>query len=208
VRPLVYTLLAASVCLASAVSAPAQQIRKWVDKDGVVHYGDVVPPEYADRDRVILNDQAVRVGFEKGELSDADRAEMVRLAEQEEREQQAADELARRDRMLLDTYLTVSDIEELRDRRIELLESQIKVTEQYLNNLRKHLGTLEREAKRYENNEDAALPSELALEISRTTASISLYEENLTRTRREQEVVRTAFADDIDRFRELKQGRL
>ena len=195
------------LCIAAA-DATAQQIRKWVDKDGVVHYGHVVPPEYADRDRIILNDQAVAVGFEEGEITEEERAELARKAAAEERIRIAAEEVARRDRMLLDTYLSVSDIEELRDRRIELLESQIKVTEQDLSNLRKHLRSLEREAERYADDEGAGIPAELALEISRTSASIALYEENLTRTRDEQDLVRTAFAADIDRFVELKNSNL
>ena len=200
-------IVATGLCLLAAAGS-AQQIRKWVDKDGVVHYGDRVPPEYADRDRQILNEQAVTVGFEEGEITEEERAEFARIAAEEERRRLAAADIARRDRMLLDTYLTVTDIEELRDRRIELLESQIKVTEQYLNNLRKHLRTLEREAERYGENAGAGLPPELALEISRTIASITLYEENLTRTRGEQEGVRTTFAADIDRFVELKGSRL
>jgi hypothetical protein len=209
VKSQLITLLVAATGLSVAASeATAQQIRKWVDKDGVVHYSDVVPPEFADRDRIILNEQAVGVGFEEGEITPEERAELARLAAEEERRRIAEEDIARRDRMLLDTYLSVSDIEELRDRRIELLESQIKVTEQYLSNLRKHLGTLEREAARYADNEGAGLPPDLALEISRTNASIALYEENLARTRGEQNLVRTAFADDIDRFLELKGRRL
>ena len=189
-------------------SASAQKIRKWVDKDGVVHYSDVVPPEYADRDRDILNEQAVLIGSEQGEITAEEQAEIDRLAAEERDRRISDEEKQRRDRMLLDTYLSVSDIEELRDRRIELLESQIKVTEQYLNNLHKRLRALEREAERYDGEDGAGLPPELALEMSRTLASISLYQDNLARTRGEQDVLREAFAADISRFQELKGDRL
>jgi Domain of unknown function (DUF4124) len=204
---LIIVLTAAAGLSIVMADTSAQQIRKWVDKDGVVHYGDRVPPEFADRDRVILNEQAVPLGFEEGEITPEERAELNRIAAEQERERVAQEDAARRDRMLLETYLSVNDIEELRDRRIELLESQIKVTEQYLNNLRKHMRTLEREAERYDDSEGAGLPPDLALEMSRTAASISLYEENLARTRSEQDVVRQAFASDIDRFVELKGRR-
>lgn len=199
---------ATSLGLLVTSGASAQQIRRWVDKDGVVHYSDIVPPEHADRDRQILNGQGVSVGSEQGEITEEERAEAARIAAEKEQRRLADAETARRDRMLLDTYLTVEDIEELRDRRIELLESQIKVTEQYLDNLRKHLRTLEREAERYTGAEGAGVPPNLALDISRTSASISLYEENLARTRNEQESLRAAFAADIDRFVELKGRRL
>ena len=41
-----------------------------------------------------------------------------------------------RDRMLIETYLSVADIERLRDQRLELLAAQYRVTEQNINNLR------------------------------------------------------------------------
>jgi hypothetical protein len=112
--------------------------------------------------------------------------------------------------MLLDTYLSVSDIEDLRDRRLELLESQIKVTELYLGNLRKRLVGLQAEAsdfKPYTTRPDAPqVPENLALDIRRTTASISLYEQTLSRTRSDQQALRVSFDEDIARFRELKGG--
>jgi hypothetical protein len=195
----------AGFCLVSAVSS-AQKVYRWVDDQGVVHFGDRVPPEYADQDRDILNHQAVTVGFEEGVVTEAERAELERLAAEEEARRLAREATARRDRVLLDTYLSVSDITELRDRRLELLDSQIKVTEQYLANLRKHLSSLEREGEQYENGDGGAagLPPQLALEISRVLASISLYEENLDRTRVEQDELREAFEADIERFRQLK----
>ena len=51
-----------------------QRLYKWTDHNGVVHYGDKIPPEYANLDRNVLNDQGVRVGFEEGEVTEAERA--------------------------------------------------------------------------------------------------------------------------------------
>jgi Domain of unknown function (DUF4124) len=198
----------------TSISGHAQQrqqqkrLYRWVDDAGVVHYGDSVPPEYAGSDRDVLNKQGVTVGFEEGVVTPEEQAEKDRKAAAEEAERQAKVDAARRDQVLLDTYLSVSEIEALRDRRLELLESQIKVTEQYLANLRKRLGTLKDEAKVYkpENTDPDApeLPDNLKLDISRTTASISLYEQTLTVTRNEQEQLKVAFAEDIDRFKQLK----
>ena len=199
-----------TICAVSAAigNANAQQIRRWVDDNGVVHYGEFVPPEYADRDRHVLNSQGIEIAFEEGEITEEERAELDRIAAEAETRRLEIERIARRDRMLLDTYLSVEDIEDLRDRRLELMESQIKVTEQYLSNLRKRLGDLQREAERLADSaaSGAGLPPELALDISRTTASISLYEENLNRTRAEQDDLHSAFASDINRFIELKSG--
>jgi hypothetical protein len=204
-------LVVAAIALPSTSSAQREQrLYKWTDSDGIVHYGDKVPPEYADRDRDVLNDQGVPIGFEEGEVTEAERAAAEQHAAVAEESRQARATVARRDRMLLETYSSVADIEELRNRRLELLESQIKVTELYLNNLRKRLVGLQAEAgkfKPYTTREDAPqIPEDLALDISRTTGLISLYEQTLARTRADQAELRNSFDNDIARFRELKGG--
>jgi hypothetical protein len=203
-------IVAAALIAVSAIPALAQPLYRWVDEDGVVHFGDRVPPEHAARSRQLLNNQGVQVGFEQGVLSEAERAEQAAAAELEEQARRERTEIARRDRMLLDTYLSVADIENLRDQRIGLLDSQIQVTEIYLTNLRQRLQRLHGEASRFSpfsDREDAPpVPANLEREISETMRSITVYEDALLRTRQEQEDLRTAFARDIARFRELKGG--
>lgn len=203
-------LLLAIAALTLSPCATAQKLYRWVDDKGVVHYGDTVPPEYANRDRNVLNQHGVTVGFEEGEVTPEERAAIERRAAEEETQRRARDEAIRRDNMLLETYLSVTDIEDLRDRRLELLESQIKVTELYLTNLRKRLVSLQEEAsnyKPYTANENARqVPENLAVDLSRTTASINLYEQMLSRTRQDQETLKESFEKDITRFKELKGG--
>jgi len=197
------------VLLVTAASAQ-QKLYRWVDNEGVVHYGDHIPPEFAEQDRRLLNSQGVTVGFEQGLITAEEQAEMDRLAAIAAAEQQAREDAARRDRMLLDTYLTVDDIEDLRDRRLELIDSQIRVTEFYLGNLRGRLESLRRDSLRFaphsENPDAPPIPEDLALDISRLEASINLYEQTLHRSREEQINLREAFALDIERFIELKGG--
>jgi len=210
-------LVVAALALPSIGGAQSRRDRdsgarlyKWTDRNGVVQYGDKIPPEYANLDRNVLNEQGVHIGFEEGEITPEERAVIEQRERALEAERAAKADIARRDRMLLETYLTVSDIEELRDRRLELLESQIKVTELYLGNLRKRLVGLQAEAsafKPYTTRTDAPqIPENLALDMRRTTASISLYEQTLARTRSDQQMLRTSFDADITRFRELKRG--
>lgn len=202
-------LVVAAIALPiGSAHSQSPKIHKWTDENGKTHYGDKVPPEYANRDRIVLNDQGVRVGFEEGEVTEEERAVIEEREREAEADRQTRAEIARRDRMLLETYSSVGDIQDLRDRRLELLESQIKLTEVYLANLRKKLVDLQAEAshfKPYTTKADAPqIPENLALDISRTTATIALYEQTLARTRADQEHVRNSFDKDISRFRELK----
>lgn len=196
--------------LSDGQSSGGTRLYKWRDRNGVMQYGDKIPPEYANVDRNLLNEDGVQVGFEEGEVTPEERAVIEERERELAAEQRRKVEIAQRDRMLLDTYLSVSDIEDLRDRRLELLESQIKVTELYLGNLRKRLIRLQDEAsvfKPYTVKPDAPqVPENLALDLSRTTASISLYEQTLSRTRADQKTLRESFDKDIARFRELKGG--
>ena len=207
-------LLTAAFALPWDSSAQQRQegtrLYRWTDKNGVVQFGDSIPPEYANTDRDVLNSQGVRVGFEEGEVTAEERAVIEQRQAAEEDRRRAAAAVARRDHMLLETYLTVKDIEDLRDRRLELLESQITVTERFLANLRKRLVALQEEAsafKPYTTRPDAPqAPPNLVLDISRTAASIGVYEQTLARTRAGQRSLRASFDSDVERFKELKGG--
>ena len=205
---LLRNLLLLTLVCAIGQSTVAQKLYRWVDRHGVVHYGDHVPPEYANEDRALLNDQGVEIGFEEGEITAEERAEIERQAALEAEQERLREEQARRDRILLDTYLSVAEIEDLRDRRIDLIDSQIRVTEFYITNLRNRLGSLERERARFaplsENENAPPMPDSLKVEISGTQESITLYENQLAQSREERTRLTASFAADIARFKELK----
>lgn len=199
-----------AVTLPLAVATAQTRLYRWVDDQGVVHYGDRIPPEYANRDRDVLNERGIRVDHEQGPLTEAEKKALEEQKAADEAARAARAETVRRDRMLLETYLSVADIEDLRDRRLELLDSKIKVTEAYLDNLRESLDRLYVEAGRfkpYSDREGAPeLPADLAAEIDSAENSIQVYEQQLERTRDDQVKLRASFEADIERFRELKGG--
>jgi hypothetical protein len=179
-------------------------VYRWVDDDGVVHFGDQVPPEYAPIDREVLNQQGITLRTEQGLLTE----EELAAERKAKAEKAAALAAARRDEVLLSTYLSVEEIEGLRDRRIELIEGQISVTENYLESLKKNLRHLQAEAsnfKPYSTDPEAEpIDDKLAKELSDTVESIALYEKTLVTTRTRQSRVVMAFDADIVRFKELK----
>jgi hypothetical protein len=211
----VATVLAAGPALAadkprttSKTSASTGKTYRWVDKDGVVHLGDHVPPEYASNQRQVLNEYGVPVGNQDGLKSAEQIAAEKAAAKKAAEERQKSILAARRDQVLLDTYLSVDEIEALRDRRLELIDTQIKVTENYLQGLRDILHKLQDEAssfKPYSKDPNAPpIDDRLAKELSNTMDSIMLYEKNLSSTKTRKAEVMGQFANDIDRFRELK----
>jgi ABC-type phosphate transport system auxiliary subunit len=170
------------------------EVYRWIDDNGVVHFGDAVPAEYAPIDRQVLNQYGITMRTEQGALT--------------EEEIEAALAAARRDEVLLSTYLSVEEIEALRNRRMELIDGQISVTNNYLQSLRDRLKKLQAEAntyKPYSKDPDAEpIDQKLADELADTADSIALYEKTLQDTRTRQGRVVMAFDADIARFKELK----
>ena len=192
--------------LAGAADAQTDKKKtyRWVDKDGQVHYGDSVPPEYAEQDRDILNRHGVPIGREEGTITPEEAAAMA-AAEKAERDEKKR---KLRDRVLLQTYQSVKELEVLRDTRLELVDAQLTIQEQSLANLRAQRAQIERMASRYapvNKSEDAApLPDELALDFERSANDIETQQANLVKRRDDRESIRLNFEADIARYKELR----
>lgn len=175
------------------------------DAQGQVHYGDSMPPACHDLDVEVLDQHGMVIREIEGA-----RTREARLAREaaEAAERQKREAATQHDRMLIDTYLTVADIERLRDQRLELLEVQYRVTQQNIASLQERQTRLQQQISRfkpYSSNENAPpLPDYLAEEMVNTVNSLKVYQAALEENKREQEELRRAFERDIRRFKELK----
>lgn len=186
---------------AGAAASTGRKLYKWVDEQGVTHYGDHIPPEYANQEQHVINSQGV---------------ETERIAAQGTPDQAAAEEQrkidaqqrASRDRNLLNTYSSVAEIERLRDQRLTLLADQIKVTGQFLEILNGRLKKLRANSvyfKPYSNDPKAPpMTDQFAEDLVRLGNDIRTQQENLREKRSEESTMSKQFESDITRFRELK----
>ena len=198
-------LLAAAAGAALAQSSDKQKkLYRWVDKNGQVHYGDSVPAEYAEQDRDVLNKQGVKVGREEGTVTPEEAA--AKAAEEKAAREEQKRKL--RDRVLLQTYQSVQELEVLRDARLDLVDAQLTIQEQSLSNLRAQRAQIQRMAARYApaNKDPGAdpLPDEIAADLERAATDIATQEANLERRRQERESIRQTFEADIKRYQELR----
>lgn len=181
-----------------------RRVYSWVDEDGVKHYGDSIPAEYAELPKNVLNEHAIKVGELEGkktpEQLEAERLEKERLIALEVRK--------RKDQALLATYLSVDEILMHRERRLELFQAQSRVTELYLRNLERRLAKLHTEASQYQPySDDPEAPligDDLAEDIRRTKETINKHESNLERFRSDEQQIIARFDVDITRFKALK----
>ena len=195
------------VLLAGAAAAQSEKQKKlyrWVDKNGQVHYGDSVPAEYAEQDREVLNRQGVPVGREEGTITPEEAAAKA-VADKAARDEQKR---KLRDRVLLQTYQSVQELEILRDNRLDLVDAQLTIQEQSLSNLRAQRAQIERMAARYVPANGTAdgqpLPDDVAVDLERSANDIQTQEANLERRRQERENIRQTFEADIERYKELR----
>jgi hypothetical protein len=184
-----------------------QKLYRWVDKQGQVHYGDSVPAEYAEQDRDVLNKQGVKVGREEGIITPEEAA--AKAAEFKAARVEQKRKL--RDRVLLQTYQSVQELEVLRDNRLDLVDAQLTIQEQSLSNLRAQRAQIERIAARYSpaNKDPSAepLPDEIARDLERSASDIDTQQANLLKRRQERENIRQTFEADIKRYQELRTVR-
>jgi hypothetical protein len=193
-----------AILLPFAAGAQDTKVYRWVDADGIVHYGDSIPAMYAEFPKEVLNDHGVTVENLAGKKT-AEQLEADRIAN----ERRVAQELQQRaDQALLATYLTVEEILMHRDRRVELLQAQSKVTELYLSNISRRLETLREDSamfKPYSEESDAPMiPEDLAADLRRSKETIKRHQRNLKKFQADEAQILARFDGDISRFKILK----
>jgi hypothetical protein len=194
-------LLASSGFAAGGSATNGRTLYKWVDEQGVTHYGDRIPPEYAAQERHVVNSQGV-------EISRLDAQKTPEALAAEDQKKLEAEQSKNRDRNLLNTYASVQEIERLRDQRVTLLTDQIKVTSQFLevlNGKLKKLRVSSMHFKPYNSEPNVpAMPDQIAEDLVRVGNDIRTQEQNLREKRSEETTMSKQFESDIVRFKELK----
>ena len=198
------TALSVLLLLPMIVGAQSGAAYTWVDDEGVRHYGDRIPVEYADKEKSVINEHGVVVGHIDGKKSEEQLA-----AERAAAELEMQKELQKRaDRALLATYQNVNEIEMHRDRRVELFQAQSRVTELYLRNLDRRLQVLKQESMKYRPyNSDPSAPMvepTLMRDIEETESTIARHQKNLEKYKQDEADIIQRFNGDIYRFRSLK----
>ncbi len=199
--PIALAALLLTAAMAAGAASGSPKFYKWVDEQGITHYGDRIPPEYASQEQHVINAHGVEV----------DHLDAQKTADQLAREDQQridAENNRNRDRNLLNTYVSLQEIERLRDQRLTLLSDQIKVTSQFLEILNGRLRKLRSNTMRYKPYSDdpraRPLPDDMAEDLVRVGSDIRTQEQNLQQKRTEDATMRAQFESDIARFKELK----
>ena len=176
---------------------------KWVDDQGEVHYGNSVPPEYADKERRKLNERGRTVKVYDAaktpeEIAEAARLEAIRL----EQERVAAAQ-ARKDHVLMATYSSEDDMLKTRDGKLAALEGLIQLTQRRIISMNNRMKQLTEDAADYERG-GKPVPDVLTRQIENIRVQTTENESFILIKLQEQDEINVLFQKDIARFRELQ----
>ena len=197
-----YALFAALLA-ASFAGQAAPEIKCWTNKDGVRECGNVVPPEYSQQGYVRKNERGITVESKDRAKSLEELAEERRLAAVEAEHKREQERQNAKDRVLLNTFASVDDIELARDGQISNVDGQIKVTQNQIEKLNANLSSLIEEAAEAEREGKSPDP-ETTHHIETLRKQVADNEAFIDDKRSEQETLRAQYDRDIERFRELK----
>jgi len=200
-------LLGLGFVLSFAFSVNAEaKLYKWVDDNGTTHYGEVIPPEYANKDRDALKKSGLLE--KRPEKTDPAAIRAKEEAEQKRKiDSQATVEQQRRDNALLNTYSNEKEIDQARDRSLVLIDARIESNKMLLKSSQ---STLEDLKKEFDNRTkaDKKIPQSLSNDITQAEARVLKFQSELNKSEEELIAVKARFEKEKELYRKLKNPSL
>jgi chromosome segregation ATPase len=179
----------------------------WKDKSGkVVGCGDKVPPEFEDSATKELDRSGMtRKTTETAEEQAKRAAQDTSMAKQKAEEKKRLDEQSRRDSALLNTYATEKEIDQRRDREMQVVEAQITQLRVSHTNA---IARLKDAESRIAAAEKAKKPPSDALkgEAEDAAAAMAKLEQNIASKNKDVEDIRARYAQTKQRYMDLRSG--
>ncbi len=188
-------ILASLALFAMGIATAQAKLYKWVDDEGVTHYGETIPPEYANREAQQI---------EKGIVKPKTPAEKPGAVKKEAApEDQATIDQRRRDEALLGSYTNEQEIDLARDRNLQQIDARTNSIKTRVENAQSDLNEHRKEQEAYTKSGKTVPPS-LIDDIARDEAKVSKLQGELTQSQNDAAALKARYEADKQRFRELK----
>jgi len=193
----------ALVFVAVAAAAPAKtKLYKWVDKNGVTQYGSSIPPEYASQASQQLNNQGQVISNQTEQKTPEQLAAEAQAAQQAQQQAQADAAVKAHDKVLLDTYTSVADMERDRDSKVSAIDAQINVLNGSISSSQKTLADFQGRAAELASK-SKPVPPDLQKHIDGSKQQLILNQQQLLLQEQHKQDMEAQFAKDIARYKEL-----
>jgi hypothetical protein len=190
--------LIAGIILSLPVAA---KMYKWVDDNGTTHYGETVPPEYANKDRVELNKEGREVKTDEVPTPERRRAKEQEDAKKRD-DARVALEQERYDKTLINTYSSVKEIDLARSRSLQQVDARINVINAYINTANDNLIALQNEADN-DTKAKRKIPDSLQEDLRDAQTRLTKLQQDLRIPNAEKTALEMRFDTDKARYIEL-----
>ena len=184
---------AAALCAAISMNVEAK-LFKWVDKNGQTHYGETIPPEYADRDTQKL---------EKGRITDRSETFDTKKVDAAKVETAEQKEARRRDEALMNSFTTEKEIDLARDRALLQVEARINSFTTLIQSAQTSLNDLHQE-NAVRTKQGREIPQSLTDDIAAAESRVAKLQKDLDNSQKESAAVKARYETEKQRFRQLK----
>ena len=187
-----FWLFVFGLLFATGAASADTKIVKWVDKQGVTHYGDR-PPSYEESKSIVeLNNRGLIM---------KKNAPIEHKNEAQDLQQQQQD---RKDKILLASYTNANEIDLARDRSLEMNKAATTSLASQKENVAARIARNTTTADGFKQR-NKPLPANLDKEFKDTLVQSSRIDKQIADRKLEMEQTRKNYADDKARFLILKQ---
>ncbi|HEY1773298.1 MAG TPA: DUF4124 domain-containing protein [Gammaproteobacteria bacterium] len=194
-----------SLAFAGFVHAATTKMYKWVDKNGVTQYGSSIPPEYASQQTEQLNDQGQVISTQAAQKTPQQIAAEAAAQQQAQQQAQAQAAAAARDKVLLDTYTSVSDIERDRDSKLSAMDAQLNVLNGSITSAQNTLAEFQGRATEL-TQKNKPVPPDLQKHIDAAKQQLILNQQQLLAQQQDRQQLSDKFAADVARYKQLTEA--
>jgi hypothetical protein len=171
-----------------------KRILKWVDNQGVTHYGDQMPPTAAGKSNQVINKQGVVVQHNN----------QPSVNETQEKNKKEILEQERKDSVLLASYTTADEIDLARKRNLEMENATITALKSQKTNVDDRLNRNIASAQAFVDKKQA-VPDYLKEEISLAKVESEKFDNNISLHQQILEKINQQYDAEKARFIALKK---
>ena len=191
-----------------AATASAENVYRWVDKDGITRYGRTLPPEYANQRHEILNSAGIVIDT----IDPSIEPEQTEIKEAVEEETNEVEPLftdreirVRSDNLLMLRYHSEEELQEAMENEVAQLGYDSRLIHQ---SQASAISSLAAQVNNAANRQRAGLEEdrELSRKIHNLRHRLRRSEKSLAGLKAREQSIRATFERDLERYRYLANG--
>ena len=199
-----FAVLAATLALLFLPLAADAQSYRCVGKDGKKYYGQSLPAQCLGQPAELLNAQGMVVKRIDPQVSATERAKKEGDEEERKKRELVSKEEGRRNRALLATYTSDSDIEQARGRALKDNEAAVREIEGKIGAIKARQDKLRKELDFYQGKNKP--PVKLEQNIKNAEFDLRTQLDLLAAKKKDVESINARYNDDKKRYNELTKG--